>query len=266
MKTVASPENPLIKTIRRLQQKPHHRGDNRLILEGVKLANEALSSGIGIDQAVLSFDFSEAPSGRALRDRLEAAGVPSVAVDQRLFRRCSSLDTPEGILLLARRELRPLTELTGELVVLSEGVQDPGNLGAIARVAEAAGASALVTCVGSAHPFHPKALRGSMGSLLRVPIFDGGEGEAAGRFLKRKGLRLAACLPRGGADFRSAELRGALVLMLGREGGGLSDNLLKMSDMRLSVPMKDGVDSLNVAVVAGLLLYEAARQRGALKP
>ncbi len=264
MKTLASPENPLIKTIRRLQQRPHHRGEDRFLLEGLKLANEALSSGIEVEHAVLSADFSESTSGRTLVRLLEASGVPSVSVDERLFRRCSSLETPEGVLLVARREPRPLQELSGDLVIVSTGVQDPGNLGAIARAAEATGASALVTCRGSAYPFHPKAVRGSMGSLLRLPVFDGGDANTAIVALKQKGLSLAACVPRGGSDFRSADLKRALALILGSESGGLPEELLEMSDLRLSVPMKGGVDSLNVAVVAGLVLYEAARQRGVM--
>ena len=264
MKTLASPENPLIKMIRRLRQRPHHRGEDRFVLEGVKLANEALSSGTEVVHAILSADFSESSSGRKLVRLLEASGVPSVSVDESLFRRCSSLEAPEGVLLLARRDPRPLQELTGDLIVVSTGVQDPGNLGAIARVAEAAGASALVACRGSAYPFHPKAVRGSMGSLLRLPVFDGGDAGTAVVALKQKGLSLAACVPRGGSDFRSVDLKRDLALMLGSESGGLPEELLQVSDLRLSVPMKDGVDSLNVAVVAGLVLYEAARQRGVM--
>ncbi len=264
MKTLASPENPLIKTIRRLRQRPHHRGEDRFVLEGLKLANEALSSGTDVSHAFLSADFSESTSGRRLLRLLEASGVPSVSVEESLFRRCSSLEAPEGVLLLARQEPRPLHELSGDLVIVSTGVQDPGNLGAIARVAEAAGASALVACLGSAYPFHPKAVRGSMGSLLRLPVFDGGDVDTAIVALKRKGFSLVACVPRGGSDFRRADLKSDLALMLGSESGGLPEELLKVSDLRLSVPMKDSVDSLNVAVVAGLVLYEAARQRGVM--
>ena len=262
MKTLASPENPLIKTIRRLRQRPHHRGEDRFVLEGVKLAKEALSSGTEVSHAVLSTDFSVSEGGRRLLGLLEAAGIPSVSVEENLLRRLSSLETPEGVLLLARGKPRPISELSGNLIVVSTGVQDPGNLGAIARAAEAAGASALVTCRGSAYPFHPKAVRGSMGSLLRLPVFDGGDVTNAIVALKRKGLLLAASVPRGGSDFRSADLKRNLALILGSESGGLPEEILKVAEVHLSVPMKDGVDSLNVAMVAGLVLYEAARQRG----
>ena len=264
MKTLASPENPLIKTIRRLGQRPHHRGEACFLLEGLKLANEALRAGTVVEQAVFTAAFGESASGRTLIGLLEASGVPWVSVEERLFRRLSSLGTPEGVLLIARQEPRPLKELSSDLVVVSTGVQDPGNLGAIARVAEAAGASALVTCRGSVYPFHPKTVRGSMGSMLRLPVFDGGEAKTALAALKQKGLAIVSLLPRGGTDFRSAPLKEGLALALGSESGGLPEDLVETSDVRLSVPMKGDVDSLNVAVVAGLVLYEAARQRGAV--
>ena len=262
VKTLTSLDNPLVKSIRRLQQRPHHRARGEVVLEGVKLAQEALSSSMEVRQALISTDFAHSEAGRALLPRLEAAGVPRAVVDERIFRHCSSLESPEGILLVGRLELRRLDELTGDLVLLAAGVQDPGNLGAIARVAEAGGASALVVCKGTAHPFHPKALRGSMGSLLRLTVFDGEDPQTASAALKKKGLCLVACVPRGGLDFREAELRRPIALALGGESTGLGENLLRWCDVRLSVPMQGRVDSLNVAVVAGLVLYEAVRQRG----
>jgi len=122
----------------------------------------------------------------------------------------------------------------------------------------------MVVCRETAHPFHPKALRGSMGSLLRLPVVDGGEAQDSLEYLKNKGFSLAACVPRGGVDFHKAKLTRTLALVLGSESSGLSRNLLQTCDLHLSVPLKGRIDSLNVAVVAGLVLYEAARQRGAV--
>lgn len=262
MKTLTSLENPLVKSIRRLRQKPASRAGGSVLVEGVKLANEALASGIEITQGLVSVDLAERPAGRALLARLDAAGIPCATVDERVFDRLSSLESPEGALLVARMAFRSWDALAGNLVVVVAGVQDPGNLGAVARVAEATGASALVVTHGTTHPFHPKALRGSMGSLLRLPVVEGGQPETAGAAVKRDGFALAASVPRGGVDFRAADLRGRLAIAVGGESSGMSRKLLQASDLRLSVPMKGPIDSLNVAVVAGLLLYEAARQRG----
>lgn len=264
MKTISSSDNPLVKTIRRMQNRTGRRPRGSFLLEGVKLAVEALASGITIEQAVLSCPFAESEAGRSLIDLLEKNDVPLVTLRDKIFRRASSLDSPEGVLLVARRASLPLASLAGDLAVVVIGVKDPGNLGAMARVAEATGVSALVICRGSADPYQPKALRASMGSLFRLPVLEGGEAEAALTHLKGKRFSLAACLPRGGIDFRVADLRPPLALVMGNESSGVPERLLNLSECKISVPMKASVESLNVAVVAGLVLYEAARQRGSL--
>ena len=103
-----------------------------------------------------------------------------------------------------------------------------------------------------------------MGSLIRLPVFETGEPRPTLVALKENGYRLLACLPRSGEDFRRVDLRGRLALVMGNESSGLPEELVELTDTRISVPMKDSVESLNVAVVAGLILYEAARQRGTL--
>jgi TrmH family RNA methyltransferase len=261
MKTVTSPENPLFKAIRRLQARSGTRDKNRFILEGFKLAHEALESGIDIEQAVIS---RSAGVGETLLARLEQAGASVVSVPARLFRRVSSLETPEGILLVARKPPHGAGEALGDLVLVLAGIQNPGNLGAMARVAEAAGTTALVRCHGSTDPFQPKSLRASMGSLLRIPVVEGEAPESTLPLLRDKGLAISACIPRGGVDFREADLRSPLALVMGNEASGLPEHLLELTDQRVSIPMKDSVESLNVAMVTGLVLYEAARQRGIL--
>lgn len=262
MKTIASVENPLIRSIRRLQLRPGRRSDSRIIIEGMKLAREALAARVPVEQALVSLPLAESTEGQELTHGFEQSRIPWAAAGERLFRRLSGLETPEGVILVARRPVSSLDSLTGELVVVAVGIQDPGNLGAIARVAEAAGASALVVCRGSADPYQPKAMRGSMGSLLRLPVVDAGQPEEVLVRLKEKHFRIAACVARDGVDYRSAELGGLLALLLGSEGEGLPEPLVQSADLRLSVPMKGAVESLNVAVVAGLVLYESARQRG----
>ncbi len=250
MRLLESPSNPLIKLVRRLAG---GRGrDPRFLLEGRKLVQAALESGIEIECALVS-------SGRATDDvrALEASGVEVVEVAESLFRRASTLDSPEGILAVGRRRSRSATELAAEGVVLvSVGIQDPGNLGALARIAEAAGARALVLLKGSADPFGPKALRGSMGSLLRVPVFEVDDAAP----LRQRGFRLAALVPRGGVDFREAAFQPPLALLLGRESSGLDDATVAGSDLLVTIPMRGAVESLNVATAAALVLYEANRR------
>ena len=264
MKSITSPENPLIKTIARIQHRMGHRDKGLFLLEGVKLAREALVSGTEIEKAVVSKRFIQGSSGKSLLSRFEEAGVQCVGLPERLFHRLSSLETPEGILLVARIPSRSLGALSADWVLVIAGSRDPGNVGTMARVAEAAGAEALVRCRGSVNPFQPKALRASMGSLLRIPVYEAGTPEETLTTLKTKGFALVACLARGGKDYREADLRGRLAVVVGDESTGLSERILEQSDIRVSIPMRESVESLNVAFAAGLLLYEAARQRGSL--
>jgi TrmH family RNA methyltransferase len=250
VKLIGSPSNPLVKLVRRLAREG--RRDPRFLLEGRKLVRAALESGVEIDCALVS-------GSRAIEEarELEARGIEVVETTERLFGSVSSQESPEGILAVARRPGHEVGELAAEgIVLVCAGIQDPGNLGALARVAEAAGARALVLSKGSADPFAPKALRGSMGSLLRVPVL-----EIDDLFrLREIGFRLAALVPEGGVDFRDADWTPPLAILLGRESSGLEDAIVAGCDLRVSIPMLGAVESLNVATAAALVLYEANRR------
>jgi len=140
-------------------------------------------------------------------------------------------------------------------------VQDPGNVGAIVRVAEAAGSTGLVAAAGSASPFGWKALRGSMGSALRLPVVAGVTADEAVAIGRGRGCRIVAAVPRDGRPIFDADLAGPLVILIGGEGRGLPGPLADAADERVTIPMQAPVESLNAAVTAALLLYEARRQR-----
>jgi TrmH family RNA methyltransferase len=245
-----SPKNPLIKLLRRLAR--GGRRDPRFLLEGRKLVQAALESGVEIDCALVS---SKGPKDEV--PELEARGIEVLEATKRLFDSVSSLESPEGILAVGRRPARSVDELEAEgILLVCVGIQDPGNLGAIARIGEAAGARALVLLKGSADPFAPKALRGSMGSLLRVPVFEIEDLSP----LRERGFRLAALVPRGGVDFRVADLRPPIALLLGGEASGLPETMVAGADLKVTIPMEGAVESLNVATAAALVLYEASRR------
>ena len=149
------------------------------------------------------------------------------------------------------------------LVVVALGIQNPGNLGALLRTAEAAGATGAVLTAGTADPLSWKALRGSMGSALRLPHLRERNLAAALDLLTGRGLRLVATVARGGTSYDQADLRGPLALLLGNEASGLPEEAEARATLRLTIPVRAPVESLNVGVAAGILLFEAARQRRA---
>jgi TrmH family RNA methyltransferase len=147
------------------------------------------------------------------------------------------------------------------LVVIACDVQDPGNLGALIRVAEAGGASGVVAAGACADPVGWKALRGSMGSALRLPIVtQPAIGQAVAQ-AKSRGCRVVATAPRDGRSLFLADLKGPLAVLVGSEGSGLPDEVTRSADERISIPMAAPVESLNTAVTAALVVYEAKRQR-----
>jgi TrmH family RNA methyltransferase len=147
------------------------------------------------------------------------------------------------------------------LILIALDVQDPGNVGAIVRVAEAGGASGVVCAGACADPFGWKALRGSLGSALRLPILVHRDSREAIDEARRHRCRIVATAPRGGQPLFDADLRGPLAVLIGGEGAGLAASQIGEADARITIPMQSPVESLNTAVSAALIVYEARRQR-----
>jgi TrmH family RNA methyltransferase len=166
---------------------------------------------------------------------------------------------------LARGDATSLPRRAGGVYLFLDGVQDPGNLGAIARVAEAAGAAGLACGPGTAHPNHPRALRASAGSLLRLPVAVGVEPAALAAHLSPLGPRWAALVAHGGRELYAEPVAGTLVLALGGEGAGLSPAARRLADLELRIPLEGPVESLNVATAAAVVLFEL-RRRGLSRP
>lgn len=282
---IASRHNRTLKDIRRCRRS---KGDHAL-LEGPHLAGEALAAGLRLDLVLATPEFLDSPAGRSLSAALPSPAQPVAA---QLLDELADADSPRGVLAVAhlpRRGVEALPLPGGPATYLFvEGLQDPGNLGALARVAEAAGAAGMALAGGTVHPNHPRALRASAGSLLRLPVAtgatlagldrhlargaDGGGGtclggDAEGDAGDGGGLRRPtwiALVPRGGIDLYDlpgAALAGTLVLALGAEGPGVSPALLGHAGLRLTIPVAPPVESLNAAVAAALVLYELRRRR-----
>jgi TrmH family RNA methyltransferase len=216
-----------------------------VLLEGPRVVREALKAGIRLE--LLALREGETFEGEAARTVLLSRG---------LFRDLSQTETPQGVLAVACAALQPLeaarqaaAAARWPLVVL-DGVQDPGNVGAVARTAAAAGAPALAVLPGTADPFGPKAVRASAGNVFRLVV-------AAATWPALDGLRVVGASARGGRPLEAAALEEAEALVLGAEARGLSRDSLEL----VSLPMADGVESLNVAAAAAILLYEIRRRR-----
>jgi RNA methyltransferase, TrmH family len=254
-----------VKRYRDLARNPPQNGHEReLLLDGAHLLFEARASGVAVESAAFRHDALDDPTLRVLAEQLADDGADVFIVSRKLLDSMSPVKASTGVVGIARRAAQTLELVTASshpFLVVAHDVQDPGNVGAIVRTAEAAGATGFIACAGTADPFGWKALRGSMGSALRLPIARAGIDDTL-RMLGSAAISTTALVPRGGQPLFDADFRKPLAVVLGSEGPGVPDDLARRLDHLISIPMRAPVESLNVGVAAALVLYEAFRQRG----
>jgi len=261
MQRINSRQNPLVSRYRAVA-----RGEvgELLLLDGVHLVREALDAGLQVRQAAVGSAAAGRDELSALVSRLKQSGVDIVLAADRVMDVLSPVRSSSTIVAIAERppvSIDAMYRGGRPLVVIAGGVQDPGNVGAIVRVAEAAGATGVVMTAGSADPFGWKALRGAMGSSLRLAVASVSDVETAVADARRHGCRIVATAPRSGRPFVDVDLRPATAVLIGGEGRGLAQSVVDAADERVTIPMQPPVESLNAAVSAALLVYEARRQR-----
>ena len=238
-----------------------------LFVEGLRLAEECLKSGLKINEVFYVETFTENPRGAALVKKLSEIGCELFEVPAALLKTISDTKNPQGLILVAEKpsngkpRLESAAQIPFPLVVLLHEVNNPNNLGAIVRTAEAAGVSGLILTKGSANPFSPKALRASMGSAFRVPVWEDADFDAAIAWGTKLGFLSICADVSSNADYRSIDWKKPRLIVFGSEAHGLSDDEKEKIAESTKIPMKNGVESLNLAVSAGILLFEAGRVR-----
>ena len=267
MHTVRSRRNALVSRFRNAAHAGRPDRDT-LLLDGVRLIRDACTAGAPLVAAIVSHTALAAGDRdveRLARD-LEAGEVPVTAGSDAVMAAVSPVRAPSAAVALGDHRPASLDLVlraardAAACVAAPVGVQDPGNLGAIIRTAEAAGAAGVAVAGPSADPYGWKALRGAMGSTFRLPVADGDDPAEVIAAARAGGLRVLAAVPRGGRPLQEADLGGPRLVLVGGEGAGLQP-VADLADDALSVPMAPPVESLNVAVATAVILYEARRQR-----
>ncbi len=254
---VTSPANPLLKEVRRAIARGARTREGFCVAETFHLLEEALRGGCAID-AVLAAESARSFVEALLRRRPQTR---LLVLADALFRSLSDTEAAQGVMALVRPPEWELDRLfAGQpLLVILDGVQDPGNAGAIIRAAEAFGATGVIFLKGTVSPYNPKAVRASAGSVFRVPLVSAIEAAPARAALGRYDLDVYAAAPTGAQDLGQARLTRACAFVIGSEGRGVSREWAP-SATGLRIPTT-GVESLNAAAAAAILLYEARRQR-----
>lgn len=257
--TITSRQNPLVKQLRQLHRAKGRREQNRLLLEGTHLLETACGINCSLDTACYTHQWREGHpqlwqevAGRAKRlEMVTPAVLEAIATTVH----------PDGIVATASRE-RPTPQLAGlRLGLLLECLQDPGNLGTILRTAVAAGVEAVWLSEDSVDPDSPKVLRASAGAWLHLAITTCVDLSDTIRTAQSRGIQVIATSPQAQESYWDLDWTAPTLILLGNEGAGLSPEIRLLADRQVSIPVGMGVESLNVAIAAALLLYEVQRQR-----
>ncbi len=268
MDTISSRQNVIVAEYRAVAR-GRADDDRQILLEGVHLIEEARSAGIPILHAAIAAHRVDAGGEvyeRLARERTDS-GARLVCVTPSVMAALSPVRTPSGVVALAERPTAPIGAALAacpQLIVGLVDIQNPGNVGAAVRAADAGGATALLATGTTADPYGWKALRGGMGSTFRIPVVHHADVTDLIGQARRAGVRVLAAAARGGESLYTADLSRPVMVLVGNEGSGLHPAVAQPADDIISVPMRPGVDSLNVAVTVALVVYEAFRQRSAL--
>jgi len=240
--------------------------DELIFVEGLRLCEEALSSGLKIEAVIYSEEIARKERATQLIAELRSLCDAVASVSEKLLDSISYTRTPQGIVLLAARpagdeaSFKSSQPASPQLVVM-HAINNPVNVGAILRTAEAAGVTGAIATANTSDPFSPKALRGAMGSAFRLPIWKGPDYPDVIAWCVGRGIRTIAASADAAKSLTEVDWRGASALVVGPESTGLSPEEIALADEAVRIPMQGPVESLNVAVAVGIILYEANRQR-----
>ncbi len=256
---ITSTRNPKIQWVRALQSRPKERREaGRFVVEGVRLAEEALQAGWEADLVLYSPELSA--RGLQVVEGFSNRGVAVESVTPEILRAASETQTPQGLLAVLQKVELALPEKPTFLFI-PDGVRDPGNLGTMLRTAAAAGVEAVCLPPGAADPFAPKVLRAAMGAHFRLPLRQCSWEQIAG-LAASAGLRLYLADVSRGTPYNRADLRASLALVIGGEAEGAGEQARSLGPELIHIPMPGGLESLNAAAAAAVLLFEVVRQRG----
>ncbi|AQW27437.1 TrmH family RNA methyltransferase [Clostridium perfringens] len=254
MLEIESKNNNLFKEIKKLKEKKHRIKSNKYLIEGLRFVEEAIKSKVSIDSIIFTESFKEKNPDLFLKIN---ENIKLIQMNEALLKQLCSTENPQGIVGVINMQNKELK--SGELVVLVDKVQDPGNMGTIIRTAHAAGAAGIVMTKGTVDIYNDKTLRSTMGSIFYIPIVEDNSLDFV-KSLKKEGYKLVVSSLQGKNNFFEENLQGKVMIAVGNEGNGVSDEVYDIADIKVKIPMPGEAESLNVAVATSIMIYEKIRQ------
>ncbi|WP_417578281.1 TrmH family RNA methyltransferase [Phascolarctobacterium succinatutens] len=253
-------QNPMVKAAAELKQKKYRQQQGLFLAEGLRTVEEAVRYG-----AVQSIFYTaiEDDRTRAVLEEAAAKQIKLVCVSDKVLKKIADTETPQGIIAVCEMRTKRLDDFlaSGKMLLVLDRVTDPGNIGTMLRTADAAGVGGLLLLNGCADIYAPKTVRASMGSLFHLPVLSGLSEELLVQAARKAGYELLVTCLDGADNLYKADLQGRLAFVMGNEANGVSDALLAAADKRVFIPMQGRAESLNVAMAAGIVMFEALRQR-----
>jgi TrmH family RNA methyltransferase len=254
---ITSVANEKVKYVRSLYRRRARYRERRFVIEGVRLVGEALRAGIVPALIFYSEGMDATPGGGELLGEAQKRGLTTFAVSERVMKAMADTVSPQGVLAVVPFvELAPPPGPSLSLVV--DGLRDPGNLGTILRSANAAGVEQVILAPGTVDPYNPKVVRGAMDAHFRLPIVALSWPEIAEALI---GVQILLADVRGKQDYYEVDWSQLSALIIGDEAHGASQEARELAAATITIPMHGGAESLNAAVAASVILFEAARQR-----
>jgi RNA methyltransferase, TrmH family len=258
---LTSLQNPLVKQMRKLHRAKERREQGLFLLEGTHLLEEACAVNCPLAVVCCTPDWQDRHAQLWEQASRQASRIELVSAE--VLEAIATTVQPDGVVATAERRSHDHSlNYRISLGIALETLQDPGNLGTVIRTAAAAGADGLWVSADSVDLDHPKVLRASAGQWFRLPMATSKNLRAEILQLQTQGVQVVATLPTAELTYWQADLQRPTLIVLGNEGAGLSEELTEMADVQVKIPLAAGVESLNVAIAAALILYEAQRQRG----
>lgn len=258
MELIQSKDNNIIKETKRLKEKRYRALTSQFLVEGFRFTEEALKSSFKVSQIFINENSLDKWKDYNL-ENLQQNSTKVYIVKETVFKQLSETESPQGIIAVVDKIKVPILKKEG-LYLLADKIQDPGNLGTIIRSAHAAGALGVIVTKGTVDVYNEKTLRSTMGSIFNIPVIED-EDLRFTKALKEDGFKLIVSSLEDSTDFYNVNLNENLIIAVGNEGSGISEEIYSFGDIKVRIPMPGGAESLNAAVAASIMLFEAVRQK-----
>ena len=258
MEHIISKDNLLIKEIKKLKEKKYRKDSNMFLVEGFRFAEEALDSNFEVAQIIVSDSGEFKYENSSVKNKLQRNTKVYKASDS-IFKSICDTEHPQGIIATVRNKAVDIKYEDG-FYVLADKIQDPGNMGTIIRTAHAAGALGVIITKGTVDIYNEKTLRATMGSIFKMPVIYDSDLSTVKK-LRDDGFKLITSSLECDKNFYDIDLMGKVIITVGNEGNGISEDVYAISDLKIKIPMPGGAESLNAAVAVSIMIYEVVRQK-----